>query len=96
MQKSFYQDLFTKKKTIPIEDSFHAEYLQNIPGLSELKKGELERDFTMDKLELVIGKSKTNKSPGPSGFKNDFFKCLYMNCHCVYSVSIMIPSKLAI
>ena len=28
----------------------------------------------MDELELVIGKSKINKSPGPSGFTNEFVK----------------------
>ena len=74
LQKDFYQDLFTKKKTIPILGSFYEEYLQNIQNLSESKKEELDNDFKMEELEYVIGKSKLNKSPGPSGFTNEFFK----------------------
>ena len=53
--------------------SFYEEYLQNIPKLSESKK-ELDNDFIMEELEYVIGKSKLNKSPGPSGFTNEFLK----------------------
>ena len=74
LQKDFYQDLFTKKQTIPISGSFYEEYLQNIPKLSEAKKKNLDMDFTMDELEYVIVKSKLNKSPGPSGFTNEFLK----------------------
>ena len=39
MQREFYEDLFTKKKTIPIENSYFTDMLDNLPSLSdELKK----------------------------------------------------------
>ena len=40
MQRSFYQDLFSKRKTIPINNSYYSDYLQNIPKLSDEKKNE--------------------------------------------------------
>ena len=48
--------------------------LENLPSLSEELKEILDKPFNLDELERVINKSKLNKSPGPSGFTNEFFK----------------------
>ena len=66
--------IFSQKKTIPIENSYFADMLDNLPSLSEELKKSLDSSFTLEELERVINKSKLNKSPGPSGFTNEFFK----------------------
>ena len=45
-----------------------------MPSLSEELKNSLDSPFTLKELENVIYKSKLNKSSGPSGFTNAFFK----------------------
>ena len=72
MQQKFYQDLFTSKKTIPIENSTYSSFLENLPRLSETIKESLDLPLTLDELEIVIKQSKLNKAPGLDGYTNEF------------------------
>ena len=74
LQKEFYQDLFSTKKTINIENSYFDPYLINLPTLSEEMKNKLDEPFTIEELDESIKKSKLNKAPGPDGYTNEFFK----------------------
>ena len=73
-QKEFYQNLFTSKNTIRIEDSYFEHYLSNLPKLTDRNKDLIDNPFTIDELDNVINKSKLNKAPGPDGYTNEFFK----------------------
>ena len=74
MQHTFYQDLFSSKKTIPLQDSAFSNLLCNLPALDDLTSSNLESPFTIEELEDSIKRSKLNKSPGPDGYTNEFFK----------------------
>ena len=73
LQKEFYQDLFSTKKTIDIENSYFDPYLINLPTLSEEMQNKLDEPFTIEELDETIKNSKLNKAPGPDGYTNDFF-----------------------
>ena len=74
MQQKFYQDLFTSKKTIPIENSTYSSFLDSLPRLSDSIKESLNLPLTLGELETVMKQSKLNKAPGPDGYTNEFFK----------------------
>ena len=74
MQYTFYQDLFSSKKTIPLNDSAFSSLLGNLPTLDEFTMLSLDDPFTIKELEDSIKRSKLNKSPGPDGYTNEFFK----------------------
>ena len=46
----------------------------NLPKLNEEAAENLNRPITADKIEAVIKKLPTHKSPGPGGFTGDFYK----------------------
>ena len=73
LQQKFYQDLFSSKKTIPIENSTFSTFLYNLPRLSESIKKSLDLPLTIEELDIVIKQSKLNKAPGPDGYTNEFF-----------------------
>ena len=74
MQQKFYQDLFTSKKSIHLENSTYFSFLENLPRLSQAIKENLDLPLTLEELEIVIKQSKLNKAPGPDGYTNEFFK----------------------
>ena len=51
-------------------DTFLEKY--NLPKLNEEEVENLNRPITADKIEAVIKKFPTHKSPGPDGFTGDF------------------------
>ena len=53
-------------------DTFLEKY--NLPKLNEEDADNLNRPVTADKIEAVIKRFPTNKSPGPDGFTGDFYK----------------------
>ena len=52
-------------------DTFLEKY--NLPKLNEEAEN-LNRPITADKIEAVIKKFPTHKSPGPDGFTGEFYK----------------------
>ena len=53
-------------------DKFLEKY--NLPTLNEDEVESLNKPITPDKIETVIKKLLTHKSPGPDGFTVDFYK----------------------
>ena len=53
-------------------DTFLEEY--NLPKLNEEEAENLNSPITADKIEAVIKKLPTHKSPGPDGFTGEFYK----------------------
>ena len=53
-------------------DTFLEKY--NLPKLNEEEGENLNRAITADKIEAVIKKLPTHKSPGPDGFTGEFYK----------------------
>ena len=55
-------------------DTFLEKY--NLPKLNEKEAESLNRPITADKIEAVIKKFPTHKSPGPDGFTGEFYKTI--------------------
>ena len=53
-------------------DKFLEKY--NLPKFNEEKAESLNRPITAEKIEAVIKKLPTHKSPGPDGFTGEFYK----------------------
>ena len=53
-------------------DTFLDKY--NLPKLNEEEAENLNRLITADKMEAVIKKLPTHKSPGPDGFTGEFWR----------------------
>ena len=53
-------------------DTFLEKY--NLPKLNEEEAERLNRPITADKIETVIKRLPTHKSPGPDGFPGEFYK----------------------
>ena len=77
LQRNFYEDLYSSKETVPINDSKFSYLLNNIPILSEYEKTSLEAPYNLEELINTIKSSKLNKAPGPDGYSNEFFNFFY-------------------
>ena len=65
--RNYYEELYTKKvENLGEVDTFLEKY--NLPKLNEEEAQNLNRPITADKIEAVIKKLPTHKSPGPDGF----------------------------
>ena len=53
-------------------DKFLQKY--NLPKFNEEEAESLNRPITADKIEAIIKKLPTHKSPGPNGFTGEFYK----------------------
>ena len=73
----FYDQLYSKKDVIDIQESNFNNLVEKMPKLSETEKDKLEETITLDELKFVVTNSKNNKSPGPDGFTNEFYKTFW-------------------
>ena len=73
----FYQNLYNEKDIIDIDNSNYSKIEEKITKLNDSKNEELERDISMEDLRKIVYNSKNNKSPGPDGFSNEFYKVFW-------------------
>ena len=73
----FYTDLYNKQDTIRIEETSFKGIEDQLPKLNDTEKIDLEGKITTEEIIYVIKKSKNNKSPGPDGFSNEFYKIFW-------------------
>ena len=73
MVRNHYKELYAKKfENLDEMGTFLEKY--NLPKLNENEAENLNRRITADKIEAVIKKLPTHKSPGPDGFTGEFYK----------------------
>lgn len=73
--KSFYDDLFNKKK---IDESLAEFFIQNLD--KKLNKNEQEfltQDFSLEEILTVIKSFDSSKTPGNDGLLVEFYKCFW-------------------
>ena len=71
--RNYYEELYAKKfENLGEMDTFLEKY--NLPKLNEEDAENLNRPITADKIETVIKKLPTHKSPGLDGFTGEFYK----------------------
>ena len=73
----FYSDLYNKQETTRIEETSYKRIEDKLPKLSDTEKQNLEAKINTEEIINVIQKSKNNKSPGPAGFSNEFYKIFW-------------------
>ena len=76
--KNFYQGLYNENNTIHMEDSSYANITNKLTKLTEDEKTGIERAISLEDLKNIVYKSKNNKSPGPDGFSNEFYKIFWL------------------
>ena len=71
--RDYYEELYAKKfENLDEMDTFLEKC--NLPILNEEEAENLNRPITADKIEAVIKKLPTHKSPRPDGFTGEFYK----------------------
>ena len=69
--RNHYEELYAKKfENLGNMDKFLEKY--NLPKLNEEETGSLNRLVRDDKIEAIIKKFPTHKTPGPDGFTGEF------------------------
>ena len=71
--RNYYEELYAKKfENLGEMDTFLEKYI--LPKLNEEEAENVNRPITANKIEAVIRKLPTHKSPGPDGFTGEFYK----------------------
>ena len=75
--RRFYQSLYNSKQVKPLDESNISGFSHNFNVLSENESAALDAEITEGELKTQIFKSGLNKSPGPDGFTNEFYRILW-------------------
>ena len=75
--RAFYDELYRERDIIKIEDSIFNNYKDNLIKLNNEESSKLDLKITMEELKEQVFSIKHNKSPGPDGFTNEFFKTFW-------------------
>ena len=71
--RDYYKQLYANKMdNLEEMDKFLERY--NLPRLNQEEIENINRPITSTKIEMVIKKLPTNKSPGPDGFTGEFYQ----------------------
>ena len=71
--RNYYEELYAKKcENVDEMDKFLEKY--NFPKLNEKEAESLNRPISPDKIETVIKKLPTHKSPRPDGFTGEILQ----------------------
>ena len=77
VMRRFYQSLYNKKDIKSLSDSKFSEFPKKFNKLSDVEKASLDSDITIEELEKHVFNNGANKSPGPDGYTNEFYKTLW-------------------
>ena len=75
--RRFYQSLYDHKDIKNLEDSNLSEFPPKFNKLSEKEKLALDDDISEEELKIHVFNSGANKSPGPDGYTNEFYKAFW-------------------
>ena len=75
--RKFYEKLFSEKKCIDIDETSLKTIKKRLPKLNEQNREMVEKEITLEELSNIVKKSKNNKSPGPDGYSNEFYKVFW-------------------
>ena len=71
--RNYYKQLYANKTdNLEEMDKFLEKY--NLPRLNQEEIENINRRITSTKIETVITNFPTNKSPGPDGFRGEFYQ----------------------
>ena len=76
--RKFYQALYDFKDIKNIEDSELSEFPAKFNKLNDNEKLALDDEITEDELKKQVFNSASNKSPGPDGYTNEFYKIFWI------------------
>ena len=77
--RTYYENLYRKQNNRDIENTSLNNMKERLPKLNTKDRELLEKDITIEELAQIVKKSKNNKSPGPDGFTNEFYKIFWPN-----------------
>ena len=77
--RRYYENLYKKQNNRDIETTSLSKINERLPKLNNKDRELLEKDITIEELAQIVKKSKNNKSPGPDGFTNEFYKIFWAN-----------------
>ena len=75
--RKFYQSLYNFKTIKNIEESNLSEFPKKFNKLSENEKIALDSEISEEELKRQVFNSASNKSPGPDGYTNEFYKAFW-------------------
>ena len=75
--RRFYQSLYNSKQVKPLDESNLSGFSSHFNILSDDERVALDAEITEGELKTQVFKSGLNKSPGPDGFTNEFYRVLW-------------------
>ena len=75
--RKFYQSLYNYKPIKNIDESNLSEFPKKFNKLNENEKLALDNEISEEEFRKQVFNSASNKSPGPDGFTNEFYKAFW-------------------